>query len=1091
MFPLFLDRSILRSLSRLSICAALCVHGVLRAQSPGFEENLGQGPEWAQWLASGPSFKAAFGQNRIGLRLIDPETSHLLYPHGHSYHAEDQVYARPSKAEVFPLCDVFVQVYRGREVSPEAMGEALPGAIHHHTKAKSISNVRAFPSIAYKDVLPGIDWRVEQPVKEGSMLKHSFVLSPGAEPDSILLYYEGAESIEIKNGELILQTSCGTLAEDAPYAYQNVDGRQIQVQCAFALRNGMLGYDLGPYDRTRALIIDPNVVFSSYSGSTSDNWGFTATQDPAGNMYLGGIVFGAGFPVSPGAHDTVFSGNSDIAIIKLSPDGQTRIYASYLGGSANDRPYSFLATQDGLYLMGITGSSNFPTSPNAFDTSFAGGPPVQVIGGNYTGGADMFVSHLSPDGSSILASTLIGGTGNEGINRFLSNSYGDESRGEINLDTLGNVYVISTAESADFPLAGAASSFAGQSDAVVYKLTPDLDTLLWSRYLGGSSADAGFSIALSDSGRVYVCGATASSDFPTTAASAHPAYLGGSSDGYLARLDSETGALVYGSFIGSAGRDLCYFVDTDIFDQVSTVGHTDGALAQSPGLYGQPNGKQFVQLYPPALDQALRSLRFGSGRAVFDISPSAFRIDSCGSAYISGWGGGLAASGCSTQGLYVSPDAFQSTTDGSDFYFLVLDPIWENATYATYFGGNGVAEHVDGGTSRFDRAGVITQAICAGCGGSSNTPAFPPGVWSPTNNSPNCNMLGVRIDLKVDSTFLDIFASRDTLCTGDTLLLGATAYQLNRFEWDLGDGRSSSNTSLSVVYNTPGTYAIKLEARRGDCVASRSDSVLVYVLEAEAADVELTVDYDSCGTDYAVNFDLLGDVRSATLYTGVGGVLSSFPIAYPYPGPGTYRAWVEYISGRCGYIGRDSVEIRFGGLRSTSDFAIDYLACRDGLTVSLTTAFAGASFFTLDFGDGQQQTGSGTNWQHTYNQSGTYTIRAILTDTLCNQSDTAVQTLVVGGLSAEPARLPNVFSPNGDFLNDIFSLQDYAISIGADRALLQVYNRWGQQMYIGDPAWDGLHDGQISAEGVYFWILELSDPCGNESTRQGIVHLQR
>ena len=1089
MFPPLIDRAIWSFLAFASLAIGVCSSQSAWAQSLGFEENLGQGPEWADWLVKGKDFSAAFGPNRIGMRLIDPESSEKLYPHGHAAHAHGEMTEHP--VEALKLRDIFISVRGGRRVSAEPREAAWPGEIHYHHGDRSATHVRAFPSITYPEIRPGIDWTIELPVHQTSMLKHSFVLSPGAWADSISLDYEGAESIELKDGQLILKTSFGRLIEDAPVAYQTVEGVRVEVKCSFRLNGKRLGYALGSYDRSRELIIDPNVVFSSYSGSTSDNWGFTATQDPTGNMYLGGIVFNAGFPVSPGAHDTLFSGNSDVAILKLSPDGQTRLYASYLGGSANDRPYSFLATDNGLYLIGITGSADFPTSANAFDTTFAGGPPVQVIGGNYSGGADMFVSHLSPDGSTLIASTLIGGSGNEGINRFLSNAYGDESRGEINLDASGRVYVISTAESIDFPLAGSASSFGGQSDAVVFKLSPALDSLLWSRYLGGNSADAGFSIALSDSGKVFICGATASADFPSSPNSAQPVYLGGSSDGYLARLDAQSGALIYGSFVGSAGRDFCHFVDADVFEQISTVGHTDGALAQSPGLYGQPGGKQFIQLYTPNLDQSIRSIRFGSGRAVFDISPSAFRTDSCGSVYVSGWGGSLAASGCSTQGLYVSPDAFQSTTDGADFYFLVLDPSWENAAYATYFGGNGVAEHVDGGTSRFDRAGVITQAICAGCGGSSNTPAFPSNVWSATNNSGNCNMLGVRIDLRVDSTFLNIFASRDTLCAGDTLLLGANAFQLNQFEWDLGDGRSASTASLALTYDTPGVYIIRLDASRGDCAIGRSDSVLVYVLEAESEGIDLIADYDSCGSDFRVEFDLLGDVRSAVLYTGVGGVLSGFPISYPYPGPGTYRAWVEYVTGRCGYVGRDSVEIRFGGLRSEADFEVDYLACRDGLSVSLKTPFAAPSLFTIDFGDGSSQTGSAVDWTHTYAEPGTYTLRAVLTDTLCQQSDTAEQTLVVAGLAGDSPAQPNVFSPNGDFVNDLFDLRDFSRLLGADRAVLQIFNRWGQRLYIGDPVWDGTHEGILSAEGVYFWILELSDPCGKASTRQGIAHLQR
>jgi len=1075
---------------RFVFLALLGLSGIVsvRAQfSRGFEENRGQGPEWAQFWMNQTQTRIGFGNGRIGLRLTDPEALHRLHPHRHD-RAESGPAPMTLRVEQW---DLFLTLEGGIPSQPHAEGAAIPGLSHYYTGKQSITDISSFERIRYTHILLGIDWLIEEPTDGISLFKHSFVVAPGADPHSIALRWEGAERLEIQAGHLEIHTGLGIVREPPPLAYQEIEGRRTIVECGFRIQEGRVLYDLGPYDPNTTLVIDPTLVFSSYSGSTTDNWGFTATQDPSGNFYLGGVVFGGGFPASPGAHDTLLSGNSDIALLKLSPDGQTRIYASYLGGLANDRPHSLIADANGLVVMGITGSTDFPTTATAFDTSFAGGPALQVIGGNYPGGADVFVCRLSPNGSALLASTLLGGTGNEGINRFLINAYGDEARGEVNLDAQGRVYVTTTTESTDFPLAGAASSFAGNAEAVALQLSPQLDQLLWSRLLGGGGNDAGFSLAIGDSGQVYVAGSTQSADFPTSVGAHQVLAPGGAADGFLCRLSPTDGSLIYSTFIGTSGRDLCFFVDLDLLGRVSVFGHTDGPMPQTPGLYGQNNGRQFLQMFNPGLSQTLRSARFGSGRPVFDIAPSAFRIDSCGSVYCAGWGGGLAASGSSTNGLLTTPNAFQNATDGSDFYFLVLDPNWTQPVFASYYGGNGVAEHVDGGTSRFDRSGVISQAICAGCGGSSNTPAFPPSVWSPTNNSGNCNMLGLRIDLSVDSTYLNILANPDTLCVGDTVQFAAEAFQLDQFEWDFGDGRTGQSATASVPYSIPGRYVVRLRAQRGQCLVGRSDSVVIHVLDLETDSIELKATYDSCDTQYSVFFEVLGTPQSSVLYTGAGAVLTGLPLSYTYPGPGTYTAYLQYLTGRCNQNGTDTALVVFGGLNRTADFEIDYVACRDGLSLQMRTPFAVQGLLTVDFGDGTTLSGQGPNWNHTYSQPGEYTVSATLLDSVCRQTDAAAQTVYIGNPDASLSELPNVFTPNGDGANDYLDFAAWALEWGAEEAHLQVFNRWGQLMHEGEANWDGRLAGIEATEGVYFWVLEFRDACGQQSTFQGIVHLSR
>lgn len=195
---------------------------------------------------------------------------------------------------------------------------------------------------------------------------------------------------------------------------------------------------MGDYDPTLTLVIDPTVVFSSYSGSTADNWGYTATYDSHGNLYGGGIGDDIGYPVSLGAYQVDFSGIWDVTISKFDASGSFLHYATYLGGSNVDVPHSlYVNDNDELYIFGTTGSSDFPVTANAYDTTFNGGSNISIPAGSFSNGSDIFIAKLSADGTQLPASTFIGGSGNDGVNTAASGlrkNYADEHRGEIIVD---------------------------------------------------------------------------------------------------------------------------------------------------------------------------------------------------------------------------------------------------------------------------------------------------------------------------------------------------------------------------------------------------------------------------------------------------------------------------------------------------------------------------------------------------------------------------------------------------------------------------------------------------------------------------------
>jgi hypothetical protein len=243
----------------------------------------------------------------------------------------------------------------------------------------------------------------------------------------------------LQEGVLQIKTSVNTISETRPYTYQTSNGQQKEVASAFVLKDNIIQFDFPKgYNKNLPLVIDPYLVFSTYSGSFTDNWGFTATYDADGNLYSGGIDFGNRFPATIGTFQFQFAGYIDVAILKYSPDGRRLLFATYLGGAGAEVPHSMIVNSSNeLIIMGTTSSENFPTSDNAYDRSFNMGDNITPMGGvSYLLGSDLFLSKLNSMGNILEGSTFLGGSRNDGINvaTNVTRSYGDEFRGEVNID---------------------------------------------------------------------------------------------------------------------------------------------------------------------------------------------------------------------------------------------------------------------------------------------------------------------------------------------------------------------------------------------------------------------------------------------------------------------------------------------------------------------------------------------------------------------------------------------------------------------------------------------------------------------------------
>ncbi|GAB3574652.1 DUF7948 domain-containing protein [Hymenobacter daeguensis] len=715
----------------------------------------------------------------------------------------------------------------GANLDAAVKGETqLPGLNNYflgNDESRWASNVPGYGEVRYEALYPGIDLHF---YSKERVLEYDFEVAAGADARRIALRYAGQTKLSVVDGALHIGTSVGTVVEQRPYAYQLVEGKRQRVACEYALSAGNTVKFALPqgYNHDLPLVIDPVLVYSSYSGSSASNYGYTATYDSLGNLYSGGVVFSLGFPTTVGAYSAIFSGSQDIGIIKYNPTATTgpasRLYATYIGGNLDDHPHSLVVDGAGnLVILGSTSSTNYPTSTTAYDRTA-------------NGGADIILSKLNATGSTLLASTFLGGSANDGqVTGVLNNNYGDNYRGDVTVDRQNNIYIASITQSTNFPTTAQAfqrTSGGGISDAVVAKLNTGLTALTWSNYLGGNNTDAGYSIQLDSVNNVFVGGGTVSANFPGTAAGFKSLYSGGSADGFVSRISAAGDDLAQSTYLGTSSYDQTYFVQLNKRGEVYAYGQTDGVYPITTGLYGNPNSRQFIQKLNARLTSGIYSTVIGNG-TVGQISPTAFLVDNCGQIVISGWGGNNA-------GMPVTPNAIRSTGGTGSFgYFYIaqLSGDAQNLVYATFF-GNGSA-HVDGGTSRFDKRGIIYQSMCVGTGVLPTTP----NAWSATNGS-SWNNAAFKIDvLQLTATFVPTVTSTSTvrvanLCTPATFYFNRPNSAGTSTLWNFGNGQTSTQANnATTTYTTPGKYAVRLTVfDTNNCLQSVTtvDTVTVYAV---------------------------------------------------------------------------------------------------------------------------------------------------------------------------------------------------------------------------------------------------------------------
>ncbi len=776
-------------------------------------------------------------------------------------------------------------------------------------KNKWKGNVGSYHQVWYKGLYDQIDYEI---ITSVNGYKYNFHVKPNANPNVIKYNYVGVNNIKLKDGNLIVQLSVNEIIENKPYAYQLIKGKVVSVPCKFILNGNEVSYDFpNGYDKKHELIIDPLLVFAAQSGSTADNFGMTATYDSQGNLYSGGTVFDLGYPTTLGAYSgsfngPVYFGNNDVVISKYNSSGSLMLFSTYLGGGSSETVNSLIVDKNNnLCFYGVTSSLNFPTTAGAYDNTFNGGTFIMYYfnGMRFVNGTDIYIAKFSTNGSTLLASTYLGGSNNDGINQTdtyspfnvpatppavgnitifqpnydsLQTNYGDQCRGEIQLDNSNNIYITSSTRSPDFPNVNSFdNSIGGRQDGIVAKFNTNLSNLLNCSFIGGTSTDAGYGLVVNNNNEVYVTGGTTSQNFPTTLGAFQTTYQGGNADGYVIKINAAGNLILNSTYFGTGAYDQSFFIQLDKQNRVFIYGQSLGNLPvisdpNSISIFSVTNTHQFIARLSPDLGALNLCTKFGNYTNNFDISPSAFSIDKCNHIYISGWGANFLVGGLTLSNMPLAA-ATQTTTNGYDFYFMGLDSNAAVLMYGSYFGGGASQEHVDGGTSRFDPKGIIYQSVCAGCGGNDDFPVTP-GSWPNTpgnpNHSSNCNNGVIKLDFQLPLSNSTINSNTLQGCMPLTISF-TNATPGTSFKWYFGNGQTNTiSLNPIVTYTNPGTYTVSLVVfTPTSCNVKDSAVTIITVFPAPTS---------------AFNASLTPCLSTATLVNSTTGTLAVNPYVWDF-----------------------------------------------------------------------------------------------------------------------------------------------------------------------------------------------------------------
>lgn len=505
-----------------------------------------------------------------------------------------------------------------RTVRPRGLAQG-PAVVSHFKGPRETwrSGLRTYSAVIYANLWKGIDLTY---FATSDRLKYEYLVHPGASVQRIRLRASGLDRMRVNGaGELELHTPLGVLRDGKPYAYQVVNGRRVEIPAAYAVDGDEYGFQVGSYDRSLPLVLDPGIIVQAgYIGGSGDDLGLRVALDAAGNIFIAGETSSLeqSFPVAVGP-DLTANGDRDAFVVKLNPAGTQVLYAAYIGGAAADAAYGIAVDAAGnAYVTGTTTSSE-ATFPVAV------GPDL-----TYNGVEDVFVAKINSSGTALIYCGYIGGADVDSGDR-------------IAVDRAGNAYVtgFTASRQTSFPVqVGPSLTFGGLQDGFVAKVNAAGTALVYAGYIGGNDFDRSEDIAVDSSGNVYLAGRTSSNEstFPVTVGP--DLTYNGVVDAFVAKLNPEGTAFLYCGYIGGAGLDRGLALAVDSAGNAYVAGRADSPqttfpVAVGPDLTYNQAGDGFIAKVNPTGTALVYSGYIG-GSGLDRVLGVA--VDADGSAYVTG-----------------------------------------------------------------------------------------------------------------------------------------------------------------------------------------------------------------------------------------------------------------------------------------------------------------------------------------------------------------------------------------------------------------------------------------------------------------------
>lgn len=617
-----------------------------------FTKNAGEAPPQVRYLERGRGHATFFTDKGVVLALARANSALKATP---------RIKPLPKTASAKKTAiETLGLSFLGAEKSAAPTAEQpLPGRVNYFVgrdKAAWKTDILTYGALEYRNIYKNIDVRF---YGSGGNLEHDIIVHPGGKPSVVRFGLYGACSISTEsNGDLVISLEKGRLIQKKPRIYQVIGGRKVAIDGrykVFARKDGTpaYGFEVASYDRTKDLVIDPVLMYSTYLGGISIDAGLGIAVDSTGAAYIAGYTISPDFPTVNPIQGFGGSAYTDAFVAKLSPAGDALVYSTYLGGSLSDYASDIAVDPTGaVYVSGSTLSTDYPLVS-----------PIQSVHG---GVVDVTITKLNPAGDAIVYSSFLGGSDE------------DWALG-IDIDSTGAAYMTGYALSVDYPVINAVQPAFGGGllDSFVTKISPSGTALVYSTYLGGSSGEHGNDIAVDQTGAVYVTGQTWSVDFPLV--SQIQGTLAGGNDVYVTKIDATGSAIAYSTLLGGTGDDAGNAIVVDTAGAAYVAGETNSAdfptLNAAQGAYMGAGDGFVTKISPTGAAMEYSTYLGGSGiERAFGIG-----LDSTGSAFVTGQ---------TLSADFPIVDPVQSVFGGSDDGFVTkLSTSGSLFLYSTFLGG--------------------------------------------------------------------------------------------------------------------------------------------------------------------------------------------------------------------------------------------------------------------------------------------------------------------------------------------------------------------------------------------------------------------